>query len=129
MALADAPRLVVTSFPPGAEPQASTEWVVAAGDRRVGFWTPDVTAWVARLSACDVVTVRAANQFGAVDREAPLLEGRAEVVTDGEVLELVRAATRAKYGLGAGVAGIVDRIKELGTDKTPEGAIVIDVVG
>lgn len=129
MALADAPRLVVTTFPRGAEPVASAEWVVAAGDRRVGFWTPDATAWTARLAGSAVVTVRAANRLGKVDREAPLLEGRAEVVTDGAVLERVREATHAKYGLGAGVAGLVDRVKELGGQKTPEAAIVIDVVG
>lgn len=129
MALADAARLVVTTFREGSEPEHSTEWVVSAGVGRVGFWTPDATAWTRRLAASAVVTMRAANALGTVDREAPLLEGRAEVVTEGPLLDEVRDATRAKYGLGAAMAGFVDRIHELGGARTPEAAVVIDVVG
>lgn len=129
MALADASRLVVTTFDAAGSPLASSEWVVPAGDRGVGFWTPDATAWTQRLAASPVVTLRAANALGVVDREAPLLEGRAEVVGEGVLLAEVRAATRAKYGLRATAAGVIDRVREFGGAATPEGAVVIDVVG
>lgn len=129
MALSDAARLIVTTFAAGGVAQASTEWVVPAGDRQIGFWTPDVGDWTQRLAESAVVTVRAANQFGKVVREAPLLEGRAEIVTDGPLLDEVREATRAKYGVGTTVAGVIDRLKELGGPVTPEAAIVIDIVG
>lgn len=128
MALADASHILVTTFADGGR-QASAERIVALPDAEVGFWTPDITAWQPRLAASPVVTVQACNSRGAVDREQPLLEGRARVVLDGPLLQAAREATHAKYGLAVRASGWVDRLKELGGEVTPEGAVVIDVVG
>ncbi len=129
MGVADHKRICVTTFAADGTAQASTEWVVALGDTRIGIWLPDAAAWAARLAASSsVVTVQACSVTGTVDRTEPVLEGRAELLADGPVYDEVQAATQAKYGLGASVKGLLDTVKEWG-GKTPEGAVVINIVG
>lgn len=129
MAIADERHMRVSTFGASGEPEASTEWVVVLGDSRIGFWTPDATAWTARLAASPVVTVQACGATGTVKREHPLLEGRAELVREGPTFDEVKAAIQAKYALGATAAGLVDKVRELGGTTTPELAVVINIVG
>lgn len=129
MKLSDAARVVITTFDAACTPTASSEWVVEVDRDVVGFWTPHITPWLARLELTDVVTVQAASGSGQGLREEPVLEGRAQLVTEGDQLAAVRQLTHAKYGFGAQLADIVDRAWEWGSTRTPEGAIVIHVVG
>ncbi len=129
MTIRDASRIQVTTFGSDDPAQVTVEWVVSVSDTRIGFWTPNTTTWTTRLAASPVVTVRQCNAFGKVDREEPLFEGRAEVVTEGELFTEVRQDTRGKYALGAAVAGLIDKVSELGGEKTPEGVVIINIVG
>lgn len=128
MSLSDAPRVIVTTFAGGAT-QTTDEWVVEVAEGQVGFWTPDDTQWRSRLAGSDVVTVQAATASGTADREQPLFEGRAEIVADGPTFDAIAGATREKYRIGSTVAGLLDRVREVGREKTPEAAIVIRIVG
>lgn len=129
MPIADERHMRVTTFGPAGEPASSTEWVVGLDDSRIGFWTPDSTEWTARLATSPVVTVQASGSTGTVKREQPLLEGRAELLADGPVFDEVKAAILAKYSVAAPAAGLLDSVRELGGTRTPEAAVVIDVVG
>lgn len=127
MILADAERILVTTF---ADDQrmATAEWVVGIDSDRVGFWTPDVTAWQERLVASDVVSVQAADHWGKAILDEPVLEGRAHLVLEGREFDVVREATRAKYSVGTAVAGLADKVRELGGSVTPEGVVLIHIV-
>lgn len=129
MGIADERHVRVTTFGAGGDAVASTEWIVGLADARLACWTPDATGWPARLAASPVVTIQAAGPTGAVRREAPLLEGRAELVTEGPALAEARELTMKKYAVAAPAAGLLDSARELGGTRTPEGAVVITVVG
>ena len=129
MKVSDAARIKVTTFDAAGMENSSDEWVVEVDPDTVGFWTPHVAPWVERLRLTDVVTVQAASRSGRGLREEPVLEGRAVVVTEGVQLDAVRALTRDKYGLSATITDLVDRAWELGGKRTPEGAVVIHIVG
>lgn len=127
MKLADAEKVLITTFADGAQ-QATAEWVVGLDDDRVGFWAPDVTEWEPRLAASAVVSLQAANDRGRAVLDEPVLEGRAQLVTEGPDFDALRDLTREKYRLGATVASVLDAVKELGGPETPEGAVVIHIV-
>ena len=127
MKLSDAERVMVTTFADGAR-TATAEWVVQLDDDTVGFWTPDITVWPARLAGSDVVSVQAADDRGRVMIEEPVLEGRAHIVTEGPEFEALRDRTKAKYRIGTAFAGVVDKVKELRGPDTPEGAVVLHIV-
>lgn len=127
--IGDATRIQVTSFGADGATEQSVEWVVAVSDTRIGFWTPDTTTWQARTAVSKVVSVHQCDSFGKVDREQPLFEGRIDILTDGPIHDEVKKRTKGKYAVGAFVAGVVDRVKELAGDKTPEGVILINIVG
>lgn len=127
MKVADADKVMVTTFADGAR-TATAEWVVELDTDRVGFWTPDITGWPARLAASDVVSLQAADSRGRAVLDEPVLEGRAHVITDGPDFDLIRERTRAKYRIGATVAGVVDKVKELRGPDTPEGAVILHIV-
>lgn len=129
MGIADYKRILVTTFDETGAATASAENVVTLSDTRIGCWTPDITTWDGRLVQSNVVTVQACNSGGKPNREEPLFEGRADIELEGALLEEVKAKTFAKYGLGATLESWVDKAKELGGKKTPEGAIVINIVG
>ncbi len=127
--IGDAKRIQVTSFGADNATDASTEWVVAVSDTRIGFWTPDITGWEARTATSPVVSVHQCDSFGKVDREQPVFEGRVQILTSGEIFDEVKRDTKGKYAVGAFVAGVVDKVKELGGDETPEGVVLINIVG
>lgn len=127
--LGEARRIQVTTFAADGTPQASVEWVVSVSDTRIGFWTPDVTGFEVRIANSPVVSVHQCDRFGHIDRSQPLFEGRAQIVTEGEIHDEVKKRTKDKYAVGAFVANVVDKVKELSGDKTPEGVVVINIVG
>ncbi|MFV0405534.1 MAG: hypothetical protein ACK5LN_01720 [Propioniciclava sp.] len=127
MKIADADRVLVTTF---AEESRTTtaEWVVELDTDRIGFWTPDVTEWPARLATSEVVSLQAADGLGRAILDEPVLEGRAYVLTEGADFDLLRERTRTKYRLSATVVGLVDAVKDLSGPKTPAGAVVLHIV-
>lgn len=128
MTLADADRLLVTTFAGGV--RASTaEWVVGVTEGSVGFWTPDITSWVSRLEPSDVVSVQAADGRGRAVLDEPVLEGRARMETAGATFDDVREATRTKYRIGSTVADMVDAFRDWEGAPSPEGVVVIRIVG
>lgn len=129
MDIADYKRVLVTTFDGSGTATASPENVVQLDDTRIGCWMPDITGWDARLVQSNVVTLQACNSGGKPNREEPLFEGHAELELDGAVFDEVRAKTFEKYGFGATLESWVDKAREFGGDKTPEGAIVIKIVG
>lgn len=129
MNLGDAPRVIVTTFDAAAHPTKSAEFIVPLGEDRVAVWTPHSAPWAQRLSLSDVVSVQAASARGAALRAEPVLEGRAQLVTEGADYEAARTLTEAKYGLAAKVANAVDWAWEFGGARTPHGAVLIHVVG
>lgn len=129
MAITDARHILVTTWDAESRPEATPEWVVGLPDARIGFWTADATEWTRRLAVSGVVSVQACSRTGRVDRQQPVLEGRAELVLSGPVFDEGKAATRERYGVAAGASGVLDRLRELGGDETPEGVVVIDIVG
>ena len=62
-------------------------------------------------------------------KESPVFEGRAELVTEGDQLAEAATATRAKYGLAAGITRAVDWAWEVAGTKSPDGLVVIHIVG
>lgn len=126
MGLNDAQHILLTTFNPDLK---SVERVVRLSDGRIGVWTPDGTELSKRLPAAGTVIVRICDRGGKVDLEQPLFEGRAEYVGSGSVFDEIKSLTEAKYGAKVVVANVIDRAKELFGGKTPEGAVVIDILG
>lgn len=126
MGLDNADRILLTTFNPD---EKSVERVVRLADGRLGSWTPDGTALAKRLPAADTVIVRICDARGRVDLEQPLFEGRAEYVASGSVFDEIKRLTENKYGTQITIANVVDRAKELFGGKTPEGAVVINIIG
>lgn len=126
MGLDNAERVLLSTFNPDDK---SVERVVRLADGRIGIWTPDGTGLGKRLPASTTVIVRICDQRGRVDLEQPLFEGRAEYVASGSVFDEVKRLTEEKYGAQVTVANVIDRAKELFGGKTPEGAVVIDIIG
>lgn len=121
--------MVVTTFAEGGLRTVTDEFVVPLGDDRVAVWTHDADRWRERLARSAVVSVQAADAHGRPVRTQPVLEGRAELVTEGDRLDVVRELTERKYGAAAALARAVDWAWELGARRSPSGAVVIDVVG
>ncbi|RXW31870.1 hypothetical protein [Propioniciclava flava] len=129
MRLADADRVNVTTFDAAGQGTTSTNFVVGMDEDRIGLWTTESGPWTQRLSLSAVVSLHAATPSGKDLREEPVLEGKAVLVTEGEEYEAVRAATEAKYGLAMKVAQVADWAWELGGKGTPDGVVVISIVG
>lgn len=127
--LADADHILVTAYDAQGGETRSVERVVELGDHRIAYWLPDGTGVAERFAAAPVVSVRACSRTGRPKISEPLLEGRASVLAEGPVFDEARAAIKEKYALGAGLAGVVDRARELVGPDTPEAVVVIDVVG
>jgi hypothetical protein len=126
MGLREAEHVVVTTFNPDVK---SVERIVQLSDGRIGFWTADAGAMADRFAEAQTVIVRICDRGGKVNFEQPLFEGRAEFVTEGVDFDAVKAAVAAKHGMAVKLENTVDRAKELFGRKTPEGAVVIDIVG
>lgn len=109
--------------------EKSVERVVRLADGRIGLWTPDGTDLQRRLPQPATVIVRICDRGGKIDLEQPLLEGRAEYVASGAVFDEIKELTADKYGVKMTIANVVDRAKEVFGGKTPEGAVVISIVG
>lgn len=129
MRVADADRLVVTTFDAAGKGTATSEFVVGLAENTVAVWTPHSTPWIERLAASDVVSVQAADRSGRPLREEPVFEGTAELVIAGADMQAAAVATKAKYGFAATLATAVDRAWELGGPSSPDGAVVIRLVG
>lgn len=129
MNLGDADRIVVTTFDAAGQGTSSAEFVVTLDEDTVGVWTPHSTPWVERLRLSPVVSVQAASGTGRLLRTEPVFEGRAELVTEGARVEAAGKATREKYGLAAGIVRAVDWAWEVGGQHTPDGVVVIHIVG
>lgn len=126
MGLDSAEHILLTTFNPDLK---SVERVVRLADGRIGVWTPDGTDLQTRLPAAGTVIVRICDRGGKVDLEQPLFEGRAEFVASGSVFDEIKGLTVEKYGAKVTVANVLDRAKELFGGKTPEGAVVINIIG
>ncbi len=129
MRLSDADRVVVTTFDAAGNGTPSAEFVVALDEDTVGLWTPHSSPWVERLALSNVVSVQAASTAGKALRTEPVFEGRAELVTEGPRLDTAAQATRTKYGLAAGLVRAVDWAWEVGGTRSPDGVVVIHIVG
>ncbi len=129
MRLGDADRIVVTTFDAAGNPTPSAEFVVPLGEDTVGVWTPHSSPWVERLRLSPVVSVQAASTTGKALRTEPVFEGRAELHTEGADLETAASRTREKYGFAAGIVRAVDWAWEIGGKRTPDGLVVIHIVG
>ena len=129
MSLGDADRICVTTFAEDGTATTSSEFVVRLGEDTVGVWTPHSTPWVDRLAHSHVVSVQAASGSGKALRTEPVFEGRANLVTEGDQLAEAAASTRAKYGLAAGITRAVDWAWEVTGTKSPDGLVVIHIVG
>ncbi|QIK71375.1 hypothetical protein G7070_02590 [Propioniciclava coleopterorum] len=129
MRLGDADRVNVTTFDAAGEGTTSTNFVVHMAQDKVGLWTTESGPWTERLALSSVVSLHAANASGRVLREEPVLEGRALLVTEGEDYDSVKAATREKYGVSMKVAEVADWAWELGKKGTPDGVVVVSIVG
>lgn len=124
MALTDSEHVLVSTFNPDVD---TIEQAVTASDLRVGFWTELETA-AARFADGAVVMLRACNRSGKPDLEIPLLEGRAEVLTEGPMFEEVRDAVADRFGKGAVGEGVVDNVKGLfGKKDTPAYVVMVNV--
>ena len=126
MGLSEAEHVVVTTFNPDRK---SVERIVQLSDGRIGFWTADAGTMAERFTGEQTVIVRICDRGGNVDFEQPLFEGRAEFVATGVDFDAVKTAVAAKHGRAMKVESTVDRAKELFGAKTPEGVVVIDIVG
>ena len=126
MGFNSASHILLTTFHPDLD---SVERVVRLADGRIGVWTPDGTELQQRLPAAATVIVRICDRGGKVDLEQPLFEGRAEYVASGSVFDEIKSLTAEKYGRGGGIAIVVDLAKERFGGKTPEGAVVINIIG
>lgn len=126
MGLDNAERILLTTFNPDDK---SVERVVRLADGRIGVWTPDGTGLAKRLPAAGTVIIRVCDRGGKVDLEQPLFEGRAEYLASGSVFDEIKTRMVDKYGRQVTVANVIDRAKELFGGKTPEGAVVIDIIG
>lgn len=129
MSLGDADRICVTTFAADGTPTTSAEFVVTLDEDTVGIWTPHSTPWVDRLAHSPVVSVQAASTSGRALRTEPVFEGRAHLATDDERVRAAEELTRTKYGLAAGLAKAVDRAWEVGGTRSPDGVVVVHVVG
>lgn len=126
MGLQDAEHILVTSFNPDVK---SVERVVRLADGRIGFWSTDAVELAGRFSVPQTVIVRICDRGGKVDLEEPLFEGHAEYVASGSVFDEIKTLTSEKYGLGLKVENVMDRAREIFGRKTPEGAVVINIIG
>ncbi len=129
MRLGDADRVNITTFDAAGEGTTSTNFVVGMDGDRVGLWTTESGPWAQRLELSEVVSLHAATSSGKVLREEPVLEGRARLVLEGEEFDAVRAATQAKYGVAMKMAEVADWAWELGKKATPDGVVVVTIVG
>lgn len=129
MSLGAAARIVVTTFDPEGQGTSSAEFVVPLGEDTVGIWTPHSTPWVSRLAHSAVVSIQAASATGRALRTEPVFEGRAHLVTDETPVKDAEKVTREKYGFAAGLAKVVDRAWEVGGQRSPDGVVIIHIVG
>ncbi len=129
MRLGDADRVNITTFDAAGEGTTSTNFVVGMDGDRVGLWTTESGPWAQRLELSEVVSLHAATSSGKVLREEPVLEGRARLVLEGEEFDAVRAATQAKYGVAMKMAEVAAWAWELGKKGTPDGVVVVTIVG
>lgn len=126
MALRDADHVLVTTFNPDVK---SVERVVQLPDGRIGFWTADAGEMAPRFAVPQTVIVRICDRGGKVDLEQPLFEGTAAFRAEGPDFETVKSAVAEKQGLAAKLESTLDRARELFGAKTPEGVVVIDIIG
>lgn len=129
MSIGDEKHILLTTFSDGQTTRESVERIVSVSDSRLGFWVPDASVLEHRFDASDTVTVQACARGGKPDRTQPVLEGRAEVVTEGPLFDEVKHAVADKYGFEVTVESTVDKVKEVFGHKTPEAVVLIDVVG
>lgn len=126
MGLHEAEHVLVSTFNPDVQ---SVERVVQLADGRIGFWTADAGGMAERFAEPQTVIVRICDRGGKVDLEQPLYEGRAVFIADGPDFEAVKSEVATKHGLAIKLESAVDRAKELFGPKTPEGAVVVDIIG
>ncbi len=129
MNLGDADRVVLTTFDAAGTPSRSSEFVVSLGEDRIGCWTPHASPWVERLTLSPIVSVQAADRAGRALRSEPVLEGRAELLTEGPDLDQAHQLCKDKYGFAATLADVVDKAWEIGGTRTPHGVVVVHIVG
>ncbi|MFV0453196.1 MAG: hypothetical protein ACK5LS_13325 [Propioniciclava sp.] len=127
MKLVDADKILVTTF--GGESRTATaEWVIGLDDDRVGVWTPDLTAWQARLGDSAVVSVQAADDRGRAVLGEPVLEARAVLLTEGSEYDLIREQTWDRHPVGAWLSDVADARREFTGAASPEGAVLLHIV-
>lgn len=126
MGLPKVDYVVVTTFSPDVK---TVERVVELADGRFGFWTADAGEMAGRFAEPQTVVVRICDRGGKVDLVQPLFEGRAVFVAEGPDFEAVKSEVAAKHGWATKRENAVDRAKELFGPKTPEGAVVLEIIG
>jgi len=90
--------VLLTTYRRSGEPVATPVWVLPdAGAAIVS--TPEGAGKLKRLRADPRVTVQPCDRRGNVDAGAPVVEGRAEIITDSAASEAVNRRLARKYGI------------------------------
>ncbi|MGO4600846.1 PPOX class F420-dependent oxidoreductase [Terrabacter sp. 2YAF2] len=90
--------VLLTTYRRNGEPVATPVWVLPdAGAAIVS--TPEGAGKLKRLRQDPRVTVQPCDRRGNVDAGAPVVEGRAEIITDSAASEAVNRRLARKYGI------------------------------
>lgn len=129
MSLSKPARVQITTFADGGGRTSSHEFAVPLDDNTIAIWTNDAPAWAQRLAGSAVVSVQVADRGGRPLVSEPVLEGRAEVLIEGPDVDRARTLTEAVNGVAAQLSRAADWARELRSEKTPAGAVIVHIVG
>jgi hypothetical protein len=127
MALGAEKYVSFTTFRRDGTPVSSAVWIVELHDERLGFTTSPTSGKAKRLRHTSRVTIQASDMRGRVRAGSGVVEGTAEVVTEGPVFDEISAKVRAKYGLMVSVGRFFTKLAERRRPGRPsdDGAVVI----
>jgi uncharacterized protein len=116
-----------TTFRRDGSPVATAVWIVELDDGRLGFTTSPTSGKAKRLGHTPRVTIQPSDMRGRVRAGSEVVEGTAEVVTEGPVFEEISRQVRAKYCLMVSVGRFFTRLVERLRPGRPsdDGAVVI----
>jgi uncharacterized protein len=106
--LADARFVQLTTYRRSGVGVPTPVWIARDGDALL-VTTPAGSGKVKRLRNDPRVTLRPCSRMGKVADDAPIAEGRAEVIDDDAAREHLTGIFRAKYGLEYGLVLGVER--------------------
>lgn len=90
--------VLLTTYRRNGEPVATPVWVLPDAGAAI-VTTPEGAGKLKRLRQDPRVTVQPCDRRGNVDAGAPVVEGRAEIITDSAASEAVNRRLARKYGI------------------------------